>query len=297
MKVTEASAKLDALMTSKATYKLWQHLLIGGLASAFIQPSAFYGSFIDCLVSIPLGALLVFVQVLVSKNDLYSSLFELVIASLNSFLAAALSKTGVFCFSAVASGSVVLILPGYIVLCGALELCNRSIISGSVRLVYSVLYSLFLGFGLSIGSEMYIRVTGQEITGATQYMCEDLRSNAPWYRATISPWFFFLTAPAYLACLALRNGQPIMRKELVVMILIGCAGFSCNYFSGRVFTNRPDITSVSDRPLDTLDTYIPNLCLFILLYRLLERSSSASWEGSIVNSPEDPPLLSWYAFS
>lgn len=44
--VTEASEALDMLMTAKPTYKLWQHLLIGGLASALIQPSAFYGSFI-----------------------------------------------------------------------------------------------------------------------------------------------------------------------------------------------------------------------------------------------------------
>lgn len=100
MGVTEASAALDVLMTSKPTYNIWKSLLIGGLCSAFIQPSAFYGSFIvclstltyillqrryadssvphlqDCLVAIPLGMLLVLVQVAVSKNDLYSSLFE-----------------------------------------------------------------------------------------------------------------------------------------------------------------------------------------------------------------------------
>lgn len=74
--VTEASIELDGLMIAPPKYKLWQHLIIGGLASAFIQPSAFYGSLIDCLASIPLGALLVLVQVVVSKNDLYSSLFE-----------------------------------------------------------------------------------------------------------------------------------------------------------------------------------------------------------------------------
>jgi uncharacterized membrane protein YjjP (DUF1212 family) len=185
MAAPEASAALDILMTSKPTYNLWQNLLIGGLCSAFIQPSAFYGSFIDCLVSIPLGMLLVLVQVAVSKNDLYSSLFEIVIATINSFLAAAIASSGQFCFAAVASGSVVLILPGYIVLCGSLgklvqqschrvssfshdssskssflfdltfeELGNRSIISGSVRLVYSVLYSLFLGFGLAFVSSL-----------------------------------------------------------------------------------------------------------------------------------------------
>lgn len=65
----------------------------------------------DCLISIPLGMLLVLVQVAVSKNDLYSSLFEIVIATINSFLAAALASSGKFCFAAVASGSVVLILP------------------------------------------------------------------------------------------------------------------------------------------------------------------------------------------
>ena len=66
---------------------------------------------------------------------------RIVIVCVNSFLAAALASTGQFCFAAVASGSIVLILPGYIVLCGSLELANRSIISGSVRLVFSVLYS------------------------------------------------------------------------------------------------------------------------------------------------------------
>jgi len=50
-----------------------------------------------------------------------------------AFLAAALASTKYFCFAAVVSGSIVLILPGYIVLCGSLELANRSIISGQSR--------------------------------------------------------------------------------------------------------------------------------------------------------------------
>ncbi|SGZ21452.1 BQ5605_C021g09368 [Microbotryum silenes-dioicae] len=241
--VTDASKQLDDLMLAGPQYKLWQNMLIGGLASAFIQPSAFYGSFIDCLISIPLGALLVLVQVLVSRNDLYSSLFEIVIACINAFLAAALASTNQFCFAAVASGSVVLILPGYIVLCGSLELANRSIISGSVRLVYSILYSLFLGFGLSMGSEVYQRITKLAIAGATDYQCTALRRNAPWWRATISPYWYFLTIPCYLLLLALRNGQPLIRKESFVMVLFGSAGFVANYFSGKAFTGRSDVVS------------------------------------------------------
>ncbi|SCZ87816.1 BZ3500_MvSof-1268-A1-R1_Chr2-3g05284 [Microbotryum saponariae] len=241
--VTDASKQLDDLMLAGPQYKLWQNMLIGGLASAFIQPSAFYGSFIDCLISIPLGALLVLVQVLVSRNDLYSSLFEIVIACINAFLAAALASTNQFCFAAVASGSVVLILPGYIVLCGSLELANRSIISGSVRLVYSILYSLFLGFGLSMGSEVYQRITKLSIAGATDYQCTALRRNAPWWRATISPYWFFFTIPCFLLLLALRNGQPLFRKESFIMVLFGSTGFVANYFSGKAFTGRSDVVS------------------------------------------------------
>lgn len=74
--VTDAALQLDELFLEPPKYKLWQQLIIGGLAGAFIMPSAFYGSFIDCLVAIPLGMLLVLVQVLCSRNDLYSSLFE-----------------------------------------------------------------------------------------------------------------------------------------------------------------------------------------------------------------------------
>lgn len=175
---------------------------------------------------------------------MYNSLFEIIVGTMNSFIAAALASSGVFCFAAVASASVVLILPGYIVLCGALELANRSIISGSVRLVYSVLYSLFLGFGLASGSEVYRRITNLSIVGSTDYTCSALRGpDAPWWRATISPWFFFLTAPAFLAFIGARNGQKLWRHETVTQVLIGAAGWVCNYFCSKVFINRSDLTS------------------------------------------------------
>ncbi|GAA5879784.1 hypothetical protein JCM16303_004176 [Sporobolomyces ruberrimus] len=246
LSVTDASSQLDELMVAPPKYNLWQSLIIGALASAFIQPSAFYGSFIDCLMAMPLGALLVLVQVIVSRNDLYASLFEIVIACIISFLSAAIASSQKFCFAAVVSGSVVLILPGYIVLCGSLELANRSIISGSVRLVYSILYSLFLGFGLSIGSEVYARITTIDtIPGYNDYTCSSIRdANPPWYMATIPAWWYFLTIPMFLLMLALRNGQPFFRKETILMVIIGSGGFAANYFSGKyAFEGRSDISS------------------------------------------------------
>ena len=36
----------------------------------------------------------------------------------------------------------------------------------------------------------------------------------------------FISAPAYLFVLGLRNGQPVFRKETIIMIIIGSAGKS-----------------------------------------------------------------------
>ncbi|CDR46341.1 RHTO0S12e03400g1_1 [Rhodotorula toruloides] len=187
--VGKGSTELDDLMTSPPKYGLLHHVVVGGLAGAFIMPSAFYGSFIDCLVAIPLGSLLVIVQVFLARNDMYSSLFEIVIACINAVIAGALSYTGHFCFYSVAAGSIVLILPGFIVLCAALELANRSIVSGAVRITYAALYSLFLGFGLSVGAEIYTMGGRESIAGGDDYTCAYLREGAPWYRQTIPQWF------------------------------------------------------------------------------------------------------------
>ncbi|CAE6461475.1 unnamed protein product [Rhizoctonia solani] len=95
-----------------------------------------------------------------SKNPLYSNIFEISAAMMMSFIARGLSSINgnLFCYSAISSASVVLILPGSIVLSSSLELASRSIISGSVKMVYAIVYSLFLGFSLTIGSDFYYLV-------------------------------------------------------------------------------------------------------------------------------------------
>jgi uncharacterized membrane protein YjjP (DUF1212 family) len=88
-------------------------------------------------MTIPLGWLLCIVQIVSARNDMFSNVFEIAIATIISFLAAALASTQVFCYTALVSGGVVLILPGYIVLTGALELASRNITAGAVRIGYS----------------------------------------------------------------------------------------------------------------------------------------------------------------
>ncbi|KAI9454482.1 hypothetical protein BJY52DRAFT_725267 [Lactarius psammicola] len=243
MSVTDASAALDALMLSKPLYSPWQIIFFGGMASASICSVSFNGSLIDSLISFPLGALLVAVQMLSVRNELYSNVFEITIATLLSFLSGALAQTHKFCYSAVASSSVALILPGFIVLCGSLELSSRNIVSGAVRLCYALVYSLFLGFGLAIGAEVYEKMTGLPIFAPEDYQCAQTHSNAPWFRKTPSHYWAFLTVPMFSLFLSLRNQAPWYRKELAVLVAISCVGWVTNHFVGTRFPGQSDITA------------------------------------------------------
>ena len=116
-------------MRRKMFYKWWQIVLFGGMCSASICSVSFNGSFIDSLVSFPLGCLLILIQLFAARNELYSNVFEcapsrftlgrpgahkfsrITVATIFSFISAALSSASFFCYSAIASSSVVLILP------------------------------------------------------------------------------------------------------------------------------------------------------------------------------------------
>ena len=146
-------------------------------------------------------------------------MFEVSAAVLTSFLARAFGSIRggqLFCFSALAQSAIALILPGYLVLCASLELQSRSIIAGSVRIVYAIIYSLFLGFGITIGTAVY-GLFDSNATTATK--CAN-PMNRYW------TWCF---VPAFALCLAVINQAKW--KQTPVMMLIAFAGYIVNFFS------------------------------------------------------------------
>ncbi|KAF7980996.1 hypothetical protein HWV62_35818 [Athelia sp. TMB] len=242
--VGEAGAALDVLMRRRPFYGSWQLVGIGGLCSAAICTVSFAGSFVDALVALPLGALLVGIQLLSVRNELYSNVFEITVATLLSFLAAVFAGTRHFCYSAVASSSVVLILPGYIVTLGALELTSRSIVSGAVRLCFAAVYALFLGFGIAIGVEVYEKLAGRSVVGASDYSCQQSHDpDGPWWQQTPSLYWAFLTVPMYSLFLSMRNQAPYNTRELPITIAISCVGWVTNHFVGTKFINQNDISA------------------------------------------------------
>jgi uncharacterized membrane protein YjjP (DUF1212 family) len=146
--VEEATQRLDTITREKPKYNEWLRVLVYGLASATVGPFAFQARWIDLPISFVLGCILGILQLIIApKSDLYSNVFEISAAVLTSFLARAFGSIWykgdpLFCFSAMAQSAIALILPGYVVLCGSLELQSKSIVAGSVRMVYAVIVSM-----------------------------------------------------------------------------------------------------------------------------------------------------------
>lgn len=168
-----------------------------------------------------------------------------------SFIAAGLSATGYFCYASVISSTIVLILPGWLVCNAALELQSRAIVTGSVRLIWSIIYALFLGFGISIGAQIWNGVAPERL----QYInvdatCAAAHSSSdggptPWWLVTVPQWFYFLAVPGFPAFLALKNQAKIKTKEYYVTVIIAGCGWVTNHFAARAFPSV--ILSVRER--------------------------------------------------
>jgi uncharacterized membrane protein YjjB (DUF3815 family) len=153
--VEEATQRLDAITQQKQKYNKWLLVLIYGLASATVGPFAFQARLIDLPLSFVLGSILGTLQLIIApKSDLYSNVFEISATVLTSFLARAFGSIQyngepLFCFSALAQSAIALILPGYVALCGSLELQSKSMVAGSVRMVYAIIVSTPYPFSCS----------------------------------------------------------------------------------------------------------------------------------------------------
>lgn len=171
------------------------------------------------VISFLLGTLVGLLQiVLAAKNTLYSNVLEVTASLITSFGARAFASIGgpgqkYFCFGAIAQSSIATILPGYTVLTGTLELQSKSITAGSTRLFYAVIYSLLLGYGMSVGSQIWAAFYPEAPTSAT---CP----------RTIDDRWSILLVPAYIVCQSIIiRSRP---SQIPVQVLIGSTAYAVN---------------------------------------------------------------------
>ena len=232
LSVTEASMHLDEITAAPKRYPKWMVILFYGLASACVGPFAFQARLIDLPIAFLLGCLLGIMQLVVApRSDLYANVFEIAAAIGTSFLArmfGSLRGGSLFCFSSLAQSSIVLILPGYTVLSAALELQSRNVTSGSIKLVQSVVASLVLGFGITIGTSAYGAIDTKATSETT------CRHPLPLY-------YPFLFVPPFTLCLIIINQGKWAQAP--VMLLLSFTGYIVNHFAAVHFPGNVQIAN------------------------------------------------------
>ncbi|KAK4506818.1 hypothetical protein PRZ48_000551 [Zasmidium cellare] len=228
----EGINRLREVTARKPKHNRLFRLPVYGLAAVCVGPFAFGARLIDLPISFFLGCILGWLQLWVAPaSDLYANVFEIAASVITSFLARAFGSIRggeLFCFSALAQSSIALILPGYTVLCASLELQSRQIVAGSVRMVYAIIYSLFLGFGITVGTAIY-GLLDRNATSATE--CSN----------TIPKYWFFFFVPGFTMCLIIINQAKW--KQAPVMMIIAFAGYVVNYFSAIRFAGNTQISN------------------------------------------------------
>lgn len=224
--IEEATQSLANLIAAPSFYKPWSIVPFYGFASALACIWAYGGYWLDMPVAFLLGCIVGTLQViLAARNPLYSNVLEVTASLVTSFGARAFSSIGnnqkYFCFGAIAESSITTILPGYIVLCGSLELQSKSVTAGSTRLFYAIIYSLLLGYGMAVGSQLW---------GA---IYPDATDSATCPRSVDARWKILLV-PSYLVVQAvLIRSRP---RQIPVQVLIGSAAYTVNYFVSQYAT-------------------------------------------------------------
>jgi uncharacterized membrane protein YjjP (DUF1212 family) len=232
--VEDATPRLEAIMGRKDKFNRWLRVPMYGLASATVGPFAFQARFIDLPFCFLLGCIIGWLQLVVAPgNDLISNVFEIGASVITSFAARALGSIRhdgheLFCFSAMAQSSIALILPGFMVLCASLELQSKHIVAGSVRMVYAIIYSLFLGFGITIGTVLYGMMDNNATSRTTCH--EPMSTN--WY---------YLFVPAFALCLQVVNQAKY--KQMPSMTVIAFIGWVVNFHSSKYFKSNAQVSN------------------------------------------------------
>ncbi|PSR85688.1 hypothetical protein BD289DRAFT_368231 [Coniella lustricola] len=224
--VEEATQRLADLIAAPPFYKPWWIVPFYGFASALACLWAYGGWWLDMPIAFLLGSIVGMLQVIfAARNPLYANVLEVTAALVTSFGARAFASIGgaqkYFCFPSIAESSITTILPGYIVLCGTLELQSKSITAGSTRLFYAIIYSLLLGYGMAVGSQIWAAIYPDAPTSST---CP----------RTVDPRWKILLVPSYLVVQAvLIRARP---RQIPVQVIIGSAAYTVNYFVSQYAT-------------------------------------------------------------
>lgn len=106
-----------------------------------------------------------------------------------------------------------------------IELVSRQLVSGVVRMVYAIIYSFLLGYGVSMGSELYLTIDKNSTLNQSD-ACK-LANSATTCISSESQWFNFLMVPIFAMafCIFLRARLP----RWPIMAIVAAFAYVINY--------------------------------------------------------------------
>ena len=236
--------EIDNIRRRPDNYSELFRILMFGVASVVVGPFSFQTRPIDFGPIFLLGCTIGFMQVkIVPRSEHFSNVFEVFACVFAAFIARALGSIQysdgqyIFCFSGMAQSSIAMILPGFMMLNSALELQSRNLISGSVRMVYVIVYVLFLAFGLLIGTTVFGLIKRDAVSSTT---CDI----PPWFAADMN-WKLihtrFIWAPLFACCVGLI--YQARWRQLPVMALIAVCGHQANFWMSTQLSSNPQVAN------------------------------------------------------
>ncbi|KAF8213229.1 hypothetical protein K438DRAFT_1956639 [Mycena galopus ATCC 62051] len=151
--------RLRDLLSAPPAYKLLTRCFFSFTCASILCVLSFGGSFLDMWISGCCAAVLQYLGLnAANKSAMYANVYEEIGSAIVQSRPQVNRNPGYMVLQLTLLIGVVVILPGFTVLMSALELMSKNVFCGSVRIVYAIIYTLFLGFGLTIGSDLYLVV-------------------------------------------------------------------------------------------------------------------------------------------
>ncbi|CAO3652596.1 unnamed protein product [Cunninghamella blakesleeana] len=208
---------LNKIREEPPTCGFWGTLFAFSASAFAASPMLFSGSWYDACLSAFLGLIVGLLFVLSCKYPIYGRVFELSSSFLVAIIARAFHQY--CCFSSVAISGIIILLPGYSMTISVMELSARNISTGTIKLVYSVVYSFILAYGLQVGSNMYSVI--------------DPSASEPGVCDNQVPHFYYIPLFPILS-IGISYSFGSSRSQWLTQMFCAAVGFCTSYFLSKV---------------------------------------------------------------
>ncbi|CEP07751.1 hypothetical protein [Parasitella parasitica] len=220
---------LHDVATAPPTCGVWSTVAFFTLSSFTASAMMFKGTWVDASISGSLGLLVAILYILSAHFPIYARVFEISASVVVAIITRALHRY--CCFTSVVLSSILILLPGYTMTVGVIELSARHVTTGIVRLVYAVFYAFQLAYGLQVGSSVYNAI---DPSAPEDGLCG---------QPLVSPWFYILLLPVLSIAIALSYGSS--RRQWISQTLSATIAFCLSYFLGKVIPDGQIVGSIA----------------------------------------------------